>query len=51
MSETLLTGRILAFDRSPFEGDPGYAARLHEALVIRGNHIAAVGTLSDLGAA
>lgn len=51
MSDTLLTGRILAFDRSPFDGDPGSAARLHEALVIRDGHVAAVGPLCDLRAA
>jgi guanine deaminase len=51
MSATLITGRVLAFDRSPFEGDPGGAARLHEALVIRDGHVAAVGPSSDLRAA
>jgi guanine deaminase len=51
MSDTLLTGRILAFDRSPFDGDPGTSARLHEALVIRDGHVAAVGPLADLRAA
>lgn len=30
MSETQLTGRILAFGRLPFEFDPGSSARLHE---------------------
>ena len=48
MSDTLLTGRILAFDRSPFDGDAGGAARLHEALVIRDGHVAAVGTLAPI---
>ncbi|MFO7758334.1 MAG: guanine deaminase [Roseovarius sp.] len=51
MADTLLSGRILAFDRSPFDGDPGAAARLHEALVIRDGHVAALGMLSDLRAA
>jgi len=50
MSDTLITGRILAFDRSPFEVAPDHAARLHEALVIRDGHVAAVGRLPDLRA-
>jgi guanine deaminase len=51
MPDTLLTGRILTFDRSPFDGDPSGAARLHEALVIRDGRIAALGTRADLHAA
>lgn len=50
MSETLIAGRILAFDRSPFDGDPAGAARLHEALVIRDGRITAVGTRDALRA-
>ncbi len=49
--QTLLTGQILAFDRTPFDGDPAHAARLHEALVIDGGHIAAIGPVSELRAA
>ena len=48
MSDMLLSGQILAFDRSPFDGDPGGSAGLHEALVIRDGHVAALGTLADL---
>jgi guanine deaminase len=49
--QTLLTGQILGFDRTPFDGDPAHAARLHEALVIKGGHIAAIGPVSELRAA
>jgi guanine deaminase len=49
--QTLLTGQILAFDRTPFDGDPANAARLHEALVIEGGHIAALGPAAGLRAA
>ena len=49
--QTLLTGQILAFDRTPFDGDPANAARLHEALVIEGGHIAAIGPAAALHAA
>src|SRR6056297_3455635 len=49
--QTLLTGQILAFDRTPFDGDPAHAARLHEALVIEGGHIAAIGPAAALHAA
>ncbi|MEI4231666.1 guanine deaminase [Roseovarius sp. D22-M7] len=51
MPDTLLTGRILAYDRSPFDGDPAEAARLHEALVIADGHVAALGPRADLRAA
>jgi guanine deaminase len=47
---TLLTGQILAFDRSPFAGDPLAAARLHEALLIENGRIIALGTARDLRA-
>ncbi|GAW35943.1 guanine deaminase [Roseovarius sp. A-2] len=49
--QTLLTGQILAFDRTPFDGDPANSARLHEALVIEGGHIAAIGPVAELRAA
>src|SRR6056297_2593883 len=49
--QTLLTGQILAFDRTPFDSDPANAARLHEALVIEGGHIAALGPAAGLRAA
>jgi guanine deaminase len=44
----ILTGQVLSFSRSPFEGDPATAARLDEALVIDSAHIAATGTRADL---
>jgi guanine deaminase len=47
---TLLTGQILAFDHSPFAGDPLAAARLHEALLIENGRIIALGTARDLRA-
>ncbi|MGX0878521.1 guanine deaminase [Roseovarius sp. MBR-154] len=49
--QTLITGQILAFDRAPFDGDPAHSARLHEALVIEGGHIAAIGPAAELRAA
>ncbi len=49
--DTLLTGQILSFDRSPFEtGDPPSAARLYEAVLIRGGRIAALGPAAALRA-
>lgn len=48
---TLLTGLILGFEQSPFDGGhPGDAARLHEAVLIREGKIAALGTAADLRA-
>lgn len=48
---TLITGRILGFDRSPFgAGDPATAARLHEALLIEAGRITALGTAASLRA-
>ncbi len=43
--KTLLKGRVLSFDGSPFEGEPTDAARIHEAVVIQD------GRVSDIGAA
>ncbi|GHG91199.1 guanine deaminase [Pseudodonghicola xiamenensis] len=49
--EILLTGRVLSFDRTPFETTPETSARLDEALVIRDGRIAAVGETAALAAA
>ena len=47
----LLTGQILGFERTPFGGgDPNDAARLAEAVLIRGGKIAALGRAADLRA-
>ncbi|MGV6805630.1 MAG: guanine deaminase [Ruegeria sp.] len=43
--KTLLTGRVLSFERSPFDTEPDQATRLHEAVLIEG------GAISELGAA
>jgi len=47
---TILTGRVLSFDTTPFTETPADAARLDEALAIEGGHIVARGTLADLRA-
>ncbi|MGD9865382.1 MAG: guanine deaminase [Pseudodonghicola sp.] len=49
--ETILTGRILSFGDTPFAGDPGAAARIDEAVVLRDGQIAAVGPAATLRAA
>lgn len=43
----LLLGRVLSFSADPFEAGPE-AARLDEALVIEGGHVAAIGTAEAL---
>ncbi|MCA0873219.1 guanine deaminase [Seohaeicola saemankumensis] len=48
--QTILTGQVLSFDRSPFEDPPKEAARLDEAVVLQGGHVAAVGTAAGLRA-
>ncbi len=48
--QTILTGQVLSFDRSPFEGAPQDAARLDDAVVIQDGHVAAVGTAARLRA-
>ncbi len=48
---TILTGRVLSFARSPFDGDPAAAARTDEAVAVAGGHIVARGALEDLRAA
>ncbi|QGX98831.1 guanine deaminase [Roseovarius faecimaris] len=42
-NETILTGQVLSFTRSPFDGDPGGAARLDAALLIRDGIVVATG--------
>ncbi|MDA7967093.1 guanine deaminase [Ruegeria sp.] len=49
--KTLLKGRVLGFNGSPFEDEPTDAVRVDEAVLIEGDHIAAVGSLADLSAA
>ncbi len=46
--EVLIKGRVLSFERSPLSGDPATAARLHEAVLIRGGRIAALGEATAL---
>ena len=48
MSTEILTGLVLSFTGCPFEGDPEGAATLHEALVIDGGRIVALGPLADV---
>ncbi|MEQ8290565.1 MAG: guanine deaminase [Roseovarius sp.] len=47
-SETLLTGRVLVYTGSPFEGDPAGAARLDEAVLIRDGRVVRTGTARAL---
>ena len=48
---TILTGRVLSFDTTPFEGVPGDAARLDEAVALQDGRIVARGSLAELRAA
>ncbi|MCB1343103.1 MAG: guanine deaminase [Pseudooceanicola sp.] len=48
---TILTGHVLCFTRSPFEGNPAGAARVEEAVAISDGKIATVGGLAALKAA
>ncbi|MGR3384745.1 MAG: guanine deaminase, partial [Roseovarius indicus] len=50
-SETILTGQVLGFTRSPFEGDPAGSARLDEAVLIRDGHVVRTGAAAHLRAA
>lgn len=50
-TQRILTGQVLCFTRSPFEGDPAGAARLDEAVLIENRHIVRTGPLADLRAA
>ncbi len=44
----ILTGQVLCFTRSPFEGDPAGSARLDEAVLIENGRIMRTGPLADL---
>ncbi len=46
--KTLLKGRVLSFNGSPFDGDPTEVAAMHEAVLIEDGLISAVGTASEL---
>ncbi|WP_425043651.1 guanine deaminase [Primorskyibacter sp. S87] len=47
---TILTGDVLTFDGSPFDGDPTESVRMHEAVALEHGRVAAVGTRDDLTA-
>ncbi|MBO9435772.1 guanine deaminase [Ruegeria sp. R13_0] len=49
--KTLLKGRVLSFDGSPFEGEPTDCTKLDEAVVIEDGRVQAVGALNRLRAA
>jgi guanine deaminase len=49
-SDLILKGTVLRFPSSPFDGPPEEAARLDEALLLRGGRIAAVGGAEKLRA-
>ncbi len=44
----VLCGQVLAFEGSPFDGDPTEAARLHEAVALDGGKITGVGTRAQM---
>lgn len=46
--DIILTGRVLSFTRTPFEGDAAGAARTDEAVALSGGRIAALGPLEAL---
>ncbi len=48
---TILTGRVLSFATTPFDGAPGAAARLDEAVALQDGRILARGTAEELRAA
>ncbi|MDX2483174.1 MAG: guanine deaminase, partial [Pseudodonghicola sp.] len=48
---TILTGRVLSFDGTPFDGTPTEAARFDGAVALAGGRIVARGTTADLYAA
>jgi len=48
---TILTGRVLSFAATPFDGAPGEAARLDAAVALEGGHIVARGAVEELRAA
>ncbi|MEO3414086.1 guanine deaminase [Roseovarius sp. CAU 1744] len=50
-TDTILTGQVLSYTGSPFDGDPAAAARLDEAVLIRAGRISASGTRAEMQAA
>ncbi len=50
-TQRILTGQVLCFTSSPFEGDPAGTARLDEAILIENGHISRTGPLAKLRAA
>ncbi len=44
----LLTGRVLIFDTSPFDGDPAQSVRVEEAVCLQSGKVAATGTFETL---
>jgi len=46
--KTLLKGRVLSFEGSPFDGDPTEAARLDEAVLIEDGRVLASGSADSL---
>ncbi len=46
--KTLLKGRVLSFDGSPFDGDPVDATKTHEAVVVENGQITSVGSADEL---
>ena len=48
MARTLITGRVLAFEGTPFEGPPEDAVRWHDALLVEDGRIAGLGAADTL---
>lgn len=48
--DTILTGQVLTFIGSPFQGDPTGSARLSEAVLMQCGRITATGTLAEMQA-
>ena len=48
--DTILTGQVLTFTGSPFQGDPTGSARLSEAVLMQCGRITATGTLAEMQA-
>ncbi|MEX0307225.1 MAG: guanine deaminase [Ruegeria sp.] len=46
--KTLLKGRVLSFNGSPFDGEPTGATEIHEAVLIEDGRIVTLGVASDL---
>ncbi|MEX0327871.1 MAG: guanine deaminase [Ruegeria sp.] len=46
--KTLLKGRVLAFDGSPFDAEPTEAAKTREAILVQDGRIAALGPFAEL---